>query len=73
MMRLRRTKLARPLLMGRAALPAFNSLMSCTVEQRTREIGIRMALGAGRADMLKLVLAQGIKLTLSGVIGMRAG
>ena len=43
-------------------------LMSYSVEQRTQEIGIRMALGAGRPHMVKLVLAQGFRLTAAGVI-----
>jgi predicted permease len=43
-------------------------LMAYSVEQRTQEIGIRMALGAGRGDMVKLVLWQGMKLAGFGVV-----
>ncbi len=42
-------------------------IMSFSIEQRTREIGIRMALGARRRDVLKLVLRNGFSLALIGI------
>jgi predicted permease len=48
-------------------------MLAYTVSQRTREIGIRTALGAQTNDVLKLVMLQGIKLALIGmVIGLAA-
>lgn len=51
-------------------------MIAHNVNQRKREIGIRMALGAQRSDILKLVLKEGMFLTLTGLvigIGLAAG
>ena len=43
-------------------------LMAYSVQQRTQEIGIRMAMGADRGRITKMVVWQGMRLTLAGVV-----
>jgi len=42
-------------------------VMSYSVSQSTRELGTRMALGAGIRDILRLVLSRGLRLTIAGI------
>jgi putative ABC transport system permease protein len=56
-----------------AAIGLFGVLASL-VGQRTQEIGIRMALGAQSKDVLRMVLGEGMRMVLLGVvIGVGAG
>jgi predicted permease len=50
------------------AVSGLFGVVAYSVSQRTREIGIRMALGAQRNDVLRMVLWQGMKLTSTGVV-----
>ncbi|MCP4594593.1 MAG: FtsX-like permease family protein, partial [bacterium] len=48
-------------------------LLQYSTMQQTRDIGIRMALGARKGDILRAVLVRGLRLTLIGVVAGIAG
>jgi putative ABC transport system permease protein len=59
--------------LGLACLGLYG-VLSFAVVQRTREIGMRVALGAQRRDVLALIIGKGLKLTLTGAaIGLAGG
>jgi len=50
------------------AVVGLYDVMFYTVAQRTHEMGVHVAIGARKQDILKLVLAQGVGLTLAGIV-----
>jgi macrolide transport system ATP-binding/permease protein len=44
------------------------AVMSYSVSQGARELGLRMALGAGAADLLRMVVGRGLRLTMAGIV-----
>ena len=51
------------------SLTGIYSVLSFTASQRTREVGIRVALGARRSSIVRLVLGEGARLIVIGLAG----
>ncbi len=56
------------LALGLAAFGVF-TVMHYSVASRRNEIGVRMALGADRGDILRLIVAKGVRLATYGSLG----
>ncbi|HEX5818266.1 MAG TPA: ABC transporter permease, partial [Gemmatimonadales bacterium] len=50
------------------AVMGLYAVVSYTVSRRTREIGVRVALGANRSDVIRLVVKDGLRLTVVGIV-----
>ena len=62
------------LLLDAAARAGLYGLMAYNVNRRTREIGIRMAIGASKRDVVRLVMGKGLTLVGTGtLIGLAMG